>query len=127
MAEIYSDFLKDFNPHPTTKDLLRFTDEKAVIRSIRALLMTNKGERPFQPDLGGNLRAMLFEQMSVGTAEMIKQEITRTITRYEPRAKLTRIVVTPFYDFNRYDVTIVFMIINRNEEFAFNVTLDRVR
>lgn len=60
----FSDISIGFGINPFNKDLTRLTDVDAVKRSIKSLVMTNKYERLLDPDLGGNIRAMLFEPMS---------------------------------------------------------------
>jgi phage baseplate assembly protein W len=125
--QIYSDFLTDMVPHPVSKDVLRFVNEHAVIRSIKNLVMTDQGERLYQPDLGSNIKRMMFEPMIESTAEIISQYIQETIDVYEPRAKVLDISVVPDYNNNLYAVTLSFMIINKEDPVTLNITLDRVR
>jgi phage baseplate assembly protein W len=125
--QIYSDFLTDMVPHPVSKDVLRFVNEHAVIRSIKNLVMTDQGERLYQPDLGSNIKRMMFEPMVESTAEIISQYIQETIDVYEPRAKVLEISVVPDYNNNLYAVTLSFMIINKEDPVTLNITLDRVR
>jgi phage baseplate assembly protein W len=125
--QIYSDFLTDLNPHPVSKDIVKFINERAVSRSVRNLLSTNRGERLYQPDIGSDLSNLLFEQMTDGMATTISNLIYSTLEQYEPRAKILRLSVIPNYDRNLYDVTISFMIINSQEPFTLNIALDRVR
>ncbi len=114
-------------PHPVSKDVLRFVNEHAVIRSIKNLVMTDQGERLYQPDLGSNIKRMMFEPMVESTAEIISQYIQETIDVYEPRAKVLDISVVPDYNNNLYAVTLSFMIINKEDPVTLNITLDRVR
>ena len=123
----YSDFLNDLVPHPTTGDIVRYVNENAVSRSIRNLLSTNTGERLYQPDIGGDIYKMLFEQMSEGVAELLSTSIQKTIRDYEPRAKVLAVAVVPDYDRNAYTVLVEYMLINRPTPIVLNVTLTRVR
>ena len=125
--QIYSDFLTDMVPHPVSKDVLRFVNEQAVIRSIKNLVLTDQGERVYQPDLGSNIKRMMFEPMVESTAEILSQYIQETIDVYEPRAKVLEISVVPDYNNNLYAVTLSFMIINKEDPVTLNITLDRVR
>lgn len=125
--QVYSDFLTDLNPHPVSKDIVKFINERAVSRSVRNLLSTNRGERLYQPEIGSDITSLLFEQMTDGMATTISNLIYATLERYEPRAKILRLSVIPDYDRNLYDVTITFMIINSQEPFTLNIALDRVR
>ena len=125
--QIYSDFLTDLNPHPGSKDIVKYVNERAVSRSIRNLLSTNRGERLYQPDIGSDLSNLLFEQMTDGMATTISNLIYNLLEQYEPRAKIIRLSVVPNYDRNLYDITMSFMIINSQEPFTLNVALDRAR
>lgn len=125
--QIYSDFLTDLNPHPVSGDIVRFVNENAVVRSCKNLILTDRGERLYQPDVGSDIRRMLFEPLSSMAAEMIAEYIRTTIETYEPRAKILDVSVIPNYDNNSYSVDCVIMVINKQDPVSFNVTLTRVR
>lgn len=125
--ELYSDFLVNLNPHPVSGAVLRFTNEKAVTRSIRNLLLTNPGERLYQPDLGSGIRQLLFEPISDFTSNTLGRFIEDTISKHEQRAKVLAVNVIPEEDKNRYTVTIVYVLINKQEPVSITVTLQRVR
>ncbi len=126
-TQIYSDFLTDFNRHPVSGDIVRFVNEQAVIRSIRNLLQTNKGERLYQPSIGSNVNKLLFEPMGDATANEIANLVRETIDQHEPRAKVLQVDAIPQYENNRYVINIVILVINKTEPVNFNVTLTRVR
>jgi phage baseplate assembly protein W len=126
-SEIYSDFHKDMTQSPINFDLARKIDEEAVKESIRNLILTDRGERLFQPDIGSDVRKMLFENITNATIELIKDLISTTIRNYEPRVNLIGVDVITSIDSLQLDVIITFNIINRIEPIEFTVTLDRVR
>lgn len=125
--QIYSDFLTNLNSHPVSKDVLRFVNETAVTRSIKNLLLTDKGERLYQPNIGSDIKKMMFEPMIESTAEILSQYIQETIELYEPRAKILDINVDPDYNNNLYAVTLTYMIINKEDPVTINISLNRVR
>ena len=125
--QVYSDFLNDLTPHPVVKDIVRYTNEAAVNRAIRNLLLTNKGERLYQPALGTDIRKLLFEPMGADIAEDLARFIRETIRLYEPRAKVLAVDVQGYEEQNAYVVTIQYLIINKQEPIQLNVTLSRVR
>lgn len=125
--QVYSDFLNDLTPHPVVKDIVRYTNEAAVNRSIRNLLLTNKGERLYQPDLGTDLRKLLFEPISPSTSDLISKFVNDTIRYHEPRAKVLKVDVKAYEEQNAYAVTIQYLIINKQDPVQLTVTLDRVR
>lgn len=126
-SELYSDFLTDLNPHPEMKDVVRFTNENAVKRSIRNLILTNRYERPFQPRIGSDINKILFEPMNSVTASVLKQYIKETIDNYEPRCKLIDVMVMGYEERNVYVVTIIFATINKEEPTTLQLSLYRVR
>jgi phage baseplate assembly protein W len=125
--QVYSDFLNDLTPHPVVKDIVRYTNEASVNRSIRNLLRTNRGERLYQPDIGSDLQQLLFEPMIDSTGDLIRKFVQNTITNYEPRAKVLNVEVKAYEESNAYSVTIYYMLINKQDPVQLTVTLDRVR
>jgi len=125
--QIYSDFLTGFNRHPVSGDITRFVDEQAVIRAIKNLLLTNRGERPYQPKIGSNIRKMLFEPMGSAAAQEIASLAKETIDMHEPRAKILNIQAIPDEENNLYILAITIIIINKQDPVTFNVNLQRVR
>ena len=102
-------------------------DTQAVIRSIRNLLLTRHYERPFNPDLGSNIDAMLFEMVSPLSATSLEKEIQNVIENYEPRATVDSIVVSAQPDNNAYNVTITFYIENATLPTTVTLLLERNR
>lgn len=124
---IYSDFLIDLNPHPVSGDIVRLANERAVARAMKTLLLTNQGERLYNPTIGSNIRSLLFEPLSVGVANSIEKLVGETLRIFEPRAKIVNISADPDPDNNSYSISIVFYIINKSEPISFNISLTRVR
>jgi phage baseplate assembly protein W len=123
----YSDLDLTFTMHPIKKDIVLSVDDQAVIRSIRNLVLTNHYERPFHPEIGSNVRKLLFEPISPLTANYIQREIEDTIRNYEPRAKLQQVIVQIEPDANFYSAIISFYINNRTEPTTINFVLQRLR
>jgi phage baseplate assembly protein W len=123
----YSDLDLNFTIHPVKKDINRYTNEAAVVNSIKNLILTNHYERPFQPDIGSNVRRLLFENMDTITATTLEKEIQQTIKNYEPRANISRLNVSPDYDNNGFKVYMEFYVVNRTSPITINFFLERIR
>lgn len=123
----YSDLDLTFTMHPVRKDVVISIDDQAVIRSVRNLILTNHYERPFHPEIGSNVRKMLFEPISPLTANYLQREIEDTIKNYEPRVKLQQVIVQVEPDYNYYQAIISFYINNRTEPTTVNFILQRLR
>lgn len=125
--EIYADFHTDFTLSPVNFDLARKTNEEAVKQSLKTLLLTDKGERLFQPGLGSNIRRLLFENFDPASIETAKQEISALIRFNEPRCNLIGVDILTGYDDNTAVINIVFNVINRETPVSFDITLTRIR
>ena len=127
LTRIYSDIDFTFTKKPVTNDVALSFDTQAVIRSVRNLLLTRHYERPFNPDLGSNIDAMLFEIVSPLTATSLEREIQNVIENYEPRARVDSIVVSAQPDNNAYNATITFYIENATLPTTVTLLLERNR
>jgi phage baseplate assembly protein W len=124
---IHSDFKTGFSVHPVKGDLLVNTNEDAIKRSIRNILLTDYYERPKQPTFGGNIRAMLFENFSASTIVTMKRMVELAITNYEPRAQVLDVIVSGDPDNNYITIKVVFSTSSRTEADTVDVILERVR
>jgi len=124
---LYTDFFSDFYRNPVSQDLARITNEEAVKQSIRNLLLTDKGERPYQPKLGSDIRKLLFENIMPDTVILAKQIIRETIETYEPRANLIGVDVLANPDLHTIQIIVVFNVINSEDDITLVTTLTRVR
>ena len=77
----------------SNKDVNKVTDVEAVKRSVRNLILLNSYEKPFHPEIAGDVRALLFENMTPLTSAVIARKIQDVIQNFEPRARLTGVDV----------------------------------
>ena len=126
--ETFKDLSITFKKHPVSDDLVVVKDKAAIVQAITALLLTNKGERPFQPDLGCDIRRSLFEPLDYATSGLIRSQILDVLGKYEPRIEVDDIRVSPDEQNNGYDVELFFAIVGRNDEvIATEFFLERTR
>ena len=123
----YKDLDLDFGLNSVTKDVNKLTDAEAVKRSVRNLINTNHYERFFRPELGSGLRGLLFEPMTEITTQFIKQKIIELLNFYEPRIRLTSVIVNNHMDENAYSVRISFNIIGTQAPVEVETFLERLR
>ena len=126
-ARSFKDLDLNFTAHPIRKDITKFTNEYAVINSVKNLILTNHYERPFRPELGSNIRRMLFENVDTVMAAQIEREIEETIINFEPRVQVSKIVAIAAPDENKYNVEMTFFIINSPDPITINFFLERIR
>jgi len=124
---LYQDFKKDLEKSPVSSDLTVWKDEDAVKESIKNLILTDRGERLMQPNLGGNINAMLFENITPATLLVIQNSVRTTIELYEPRAQIIDVTATSNIDDNTVRVNIAFYITNVQQPITLDVFLERTR
>ena len=126
-TRIYKDLDLDFGINTVTNDVNKLTDVEAVKRSVRNLINTNHFERPFHPEIGGNVRALLFENMTPLTALNLQRKIEEVLNNFEPRAKITQILADPDIDRNGYRLEIKFYVIGIQNPITVETFLERLR
>ena len=98
-----------FQINPLNYDLIALHNENAIARSIRNLVLTVPGERPFNPALGSEVYRLLFENFDLQTA--IQTQIKNTINNFEPRVQLRSVNVSPDFDAHEFNVTITYNVV----------------
>ena len=107
----FKDINITFKKHPVTNDLVVSRDASAIKQAIVNLLLTNKGERPFNYNYGSDIRSYLFEPLDFGTAQQIQSNIEYSISNWEPRIDILELNVIPNFDDNGFDVELTYVII----------------
>jgi|TARA_B100002019_G_scaffold199046_1_gene172470 phage baseplate assembly protein W len=114
--QTFKDLSVTFKKHPVTNDLVQVKDKAAIVQAMTALILTRKGERLFQPELGCDVQSILFEPLDFGSAGLIKSSIKETLVRYEPRIRVNDVLCTVDYDNNGYEVEVYYTIIGREDQ-----------
>jgi len=123
----YTDFDLNMTRHPLTGDVPTVDDVTAVKRSVKHIVLTNFGERPFKPKFGSNIRAQLFEQATSFSALSIRNNIEFALEKYEPRIDILDITVIDDHERNGYDVSLNFLIRHIHTDVQLSVKLSRMR
>ena len=126
-SRVFKDLDLDFQVNSATKDIQKLTDVEAVKRSVRNLINTNHYERPFHPEIGSNLRAMLFELITPQMTHVISKQIDLLIRNYEPRCRLVQVNSQPSLERNGYRCSISFYVANYPEPVEVETFLERLR
>lgn len=124
---LYSDFKKDLEVNLLTDDLAVTRDEDAVKEAMRNLILTDRGERLMQPNLGAGLKELLFENLTPATLELIKDRVKTTLETFEPRADIIDVTVGGSLDENEVYVAVRFYINNKEQPVTLDVILERTR
>lgn len=121
----YCDFDSSFTLNPATGNLALVTNENAVIKAIKRLILTDKYEALYQPNRGSKVHALLFDLNDGMTDDIIKNEIEMTVRNEEPR--VDKFVVKIHPDDDTVVINGFFTMKNIQENFSFNLILKRAR
>ena len=124
---LYSDLDLDFTRNPVTSDIVKLQDVDAVKRSVKNLIQTNHYERPFHPEIGSDVRGLLFENMTPLTALNLERKVIEVLTNFEPRAKIVNVIAQPQEDANRYHIQISFYVVGISTPVVVETYLTRLR
>ena len=123
----YKDISADFDANPVTGDINAVKDAISVKRGITNILLTSMFERLFQPELGSNLKDVLFEPIDEITTARIEREVRSAIDAWEKRAEVLHVFVDPDEEYNRYKVSVTFRPLNSVVEERVEVYLKQER
>jgi phage baseplate assembly protein W len=121
----YKDLDLRFIPHPLSRKLIPLEDTEAVKKALINLVLTEPGERPFNPDFGTPIAGMLFELNDINPGAL-EAQIERSIELFEPRARVIEIIVNKYIDQYAVDVVIKFYVVNVSNE-IIEVRVKRTR
>jgi phage baseplate assembly protein W len=123
----YSDLDLRFKAHPNFGDVVPIKDIAAIKNSIRNILLTDYGERPFQPGLGSGITGFLFEPVSPITVALMKQNIVRALRIHEPRAQIRALDIQDRSDENAWFISLTVQLQNVSELVDVELYLERIR
>ena len=123
----WSDLDLSLKIHPIRKDIIPLKDDAAIKNAVKNLLISNFYERPFQDDLGANLRGLLYEPADVITEIELRDNIREVLTKYEPRITVTNIVIRDNSQANEYGIIVNFNIKEYDSSDSVEIVLRRLR
>jgi len=123
----YKDIDLFFKAKGTSGDIFKKENAAAVKQAIKTLLLTNKLEKPFNNDFGGDVQGRLFGLAVGSTVSEIKDQILFSIAKYEPRAEVLDLIVTLDPDRNTLHVNVEFKVVNTGQIVEFSTVIERIR
>lgn len=123
----YRDFSLDFATHPVTGDLVMKSDLKAIIQSVKNLIMTSAGEILWAPNIGGGVGDLMFEPNDNMMRMQLYDRITTTIQRFEPRVELQTLDIQKFENGYGIYVNIQFYALNYPQIISETIPIKRIR
>ena len=111
VSKSFKDISMSFKFNPLSGDLISLSNENAIARAVRNIVLTTPGEKFFDPDFGSSVSEILFENVDDITAISIEDEIKNCLANYEPRVELIDVNVDANFDENQFDVIITYRIV----------------
>ena len=127
---IYKDLSLFFTPNPVSGDVTMVTDVQDIKRAVRNLVMTNRFEKPFHPEIASHVRDLLFERFTPITFNLLRNRIETVLANYEPRVSVTDVEIDDTgeaIDGNELNVRIFFTLRNDPQIQSVDILLERVR
>ena len=107
----FKDINLSFKRHPVTNDVVAIRDEDAIKRSVRNIIFTILGEKPFEPQFGSVINEALFDLTTTYDEILIREEIRSSILRFEPRITNLRVTTSLYPDSNELNCTVQYDIV----------------
>ena len=115
-SRAFKDINLSFKRHPVTNDVVTITDEDAIKRSVKNIVFTTLGEKPFMPQFGSVISESLFELSTNLNEVRITDEIKTSLMNYEPRIDNLDVTVSLYPDSNEMNVTVQYDIVGMTAE-----------
>ena len=110
-SRAFKDINLSFKRHPVTNDVLTIRDEDAIKRSVRNIIFTILGEKPFEPEFGSVINESLFELNTSLNEMKISDEIKQSLLNFEPRIDNIRVTVSIYPDSNELNCAVQYDIV----------------
>ena len=110
-SRTFKDINLSFKRHPVTNDLVTIRDEDAIKRSVKNIIFTILGEKPFQPRFGSVINNSLFELNTNLSEISISDDIKSSLNNHESRIVNIDVSVSIFSDTNEMSCTVQYDIV----------------
>ena len=110
-SRAFKDINLSFKRHPVTNDVVTIRNEDAIKRSVRNIIFTTLGEKPFEPNFGSVINESLFDLNTNLNEIRVSDEIRSSLLNYEPRIDNTEVTVSVYPDSNELNCTIQYDIV----------------
>lgn len=106
---VYSDIDIELS-QATDGDILRDTDEEAIINSLTNIINTLQGSRRMLPEFAASTQRLLFEPIDESTSGLIRSRMIDSVNRWDDRVEVEGLYIDPIYDQNMYKCLMKFRI-----------------
>ena len=110
-SKAFKDINLSFKRHPVTSDVVTIRNEDAIKRSVKNIIFTILGEKPFEPEFGSVINNSLFELNTSMNEMRVSDEIKQSLINYEPRIQDIKVTTSIYPDSNELNCTVQYDIV----------------
>lgn len=99
-----------------------YTTQDQIKSNIINYILTDRGERVFNPTFGSNIRRSLFENITQNSLQNLQITLQDDLSAFFPNVRFSKIEIIPDYDSNAINIKIYYSIYN-NPVSEINITL----
>ena len=110
-SRAFKDINLSFKRHPVTNDVVTIRNEDAIKSSVKNIIFTILGEKPFIPLFGSVINESLFDLNTNLSEIRITDEIKSSLLNYEPRIDNIEVTVQVAPDRNEMNCTVQYDIV----------------
>ena len=110
-SRTFKDINLSFKRHPVTNDVITVSDEDAIKRSVKNIIFTILGEKPFEPNFGSVISRSLFDLNTNLNEIRISDEIKQSLLNYEPRIDNVEVTASIYPDSNELNCIVQYDIV----------------
>jgi len=100
-----------------------YTTKEQTKYNLINFLLTDRRERPFNPNFGAGIRSFLFEQIDIRTLDDIKLAISSKLEAYFPNIRVTQLDVVGNTDNNSINIIFSYILLNTSETDTVSIRL----
>ena len=110
-SKAFKDINLSFKRHPVTNDLVAIKNEDAIKKSVKNIIFTIVGEKPFEPNFGSVINESLFDLNTNLNEIRVSDEIRSSLLNYEPRIDNLEVTTSIYPDSNEVNCTVQYDIV----------------
>tara|TARA_B100000925_G_C21930161_1_gene439902 strand:+ start:34 stop:471 length:438 start_codon:yes stop_codon:yes gene_type:complete len=124
-SRAFTDVLTSFTMHPATHDAAKVKNYAAIKQAMKNLVLTQPGERFYEPDMGCRVTGSLFEPLDAFLAQTIQEEIINTISEFDERVRIEDVKVLTNNERHYVTVQVFYAIVGQPKVEQIDFILER--
>lgn len=115
----------DFNKSIVNSDILTLTEDESIKQHLKFLLNLNNNDFAYYPNIGCNIRSLLFENFTQQIKKTLERIVSLTVEQFEPRIKLETVNVSNSN--KQLNVSLTYYIVSEDKLATYTIFIKKVR